>query len=468
MAEYDEAIDEYSNGESEISFQTITSQPSSNRNQYHSLSESVLLNKNSSYSVLDTKVKKSDNAFNTCESDSTSDSSTPPSPVKITGKYRSCKKTSQYDTKLCFNEILTPTTLHSFKIDRDDIDHSVRQLFKRFILDEMEPFSKYFTPIVPFTNNCWMNYQSPQAICVFYGRNKHKESTVDATVRAAYGSIAVISSTGPHPTTGYKVFPFTSVIERMSAAMVELVQRSNKVQTTTKTDFNFLEIKIYLGEDMFEDKDNVTTTEKGNQRLRRDCAKLVNYHNDVRFRDNGLPQNNETVMADQPTVTFSCGSNRQLVFGRSTKNPLTDRCWSRIKECQTFDLEHGSVFVLSPGDEKPTVVANDDSKIHKTQHRVRFAGNGVSIAFVFCCVTKFSKFHPKNHSLLWHYEDDLCQRRVKKHTDRYLLKLDALPVRNRDLEQQLINSNISKYLKHNIEKMINLKLKILNKKKMKK
>ena len=126
-----------------------------------------------------------------------------------------------------------------------------------------------------------MNYQSPQAIRVFYGRNKHNESTIDATVRAAYGSIAVISSTGPHQTTGYKVFPFTSVIERMSAAMVELVQRSNKVQTTTKTDFNFLEIKIYLGEDMFEDKDNVTTTEKGNQRLRRDCAKVVNYHNDL-------------------------------------------------------------------------------------------------------------------------------------------------------------------------------------------
>ena len=417
IAEYDGAIDEYSNGESEISFQTITSQPSSNRNQYHSLSESVMLNKKSSYSDLDTKLMKSDNAFNTCESDLTSDSSTPPSPVKITGKYRSCKKTSQYDTKICFNEILTPTTLHSFKIDRDDIDHSVRQLFNRFILDEMEPFRQYFIPIVPFTNNCRMNYQSPQAICVFYGRNKHKESTGDATVRAAYGSIAVISSTGPHPTTGYKVFPFTSVIERMSAAMVELVRRSNKVKTNTKTDFNFLEIKIYLGEDMFEDKDNVTKSEKGKQCLRRDCAKVVNYHNDVRYRDNGLPKNNETVLADHPTVTYSCGSSRQLVFERSTKDPLTDRSWSRIKDCHTFDLEHGSVFVLSPGDEKPTVVANDDSKLHKTQHRVRFAGNGVSIAFVFRCVTKFSKFHPKNHSLLWQYEDDICQRRVKKRSD---------------------------------------------------
>ena len=59
--------------------------------------------------------------------------------------------------------------LHSYKIQAQDIESGVRKQFVTFIKDYLPPFKELFHPIIPSTNCCRMNYQSPQAVRVFMG-----------------------------------------------------------------------------------------------------------------------------------------------------------------------------------------------------------------------------------------------------------------------------------------------------------
>lgn len=155
-----------------------------------------------------------------------------------------------------------------------------------------------------------MNYQSLQAIRIFYTRSNPDKLTNEVDVRAAYSLLAVLTSTGLHPHTGYKVFPSTSAINSMLLELLELLLTSSKVKTNRDTDFNFWEVKIYLGNNMFANKDTGLIVDGRNEPLRRDCNKVVNSHNDVWFGNNSWPKNSDTVYSDQPTVTFSVGSTR--------------------------------------------------------------------------------------------------------------------------------------------------------------
>ena len=94
------------------------------------------------------------------------------------------------------------------------------------------------------------------------------------------------------------MFPFTSTIERMSSAMVMLLCDSKKEKTNAYNDFNILEVKIYLGGNMFENEENDGIVDDHNQPLRKDCTKVINYHNDVRFGDDETPKNTDTVLPD--------------------------------------------------------------------------------------------------------------------------------------------------------------------------
>ena len=50
-----------------------------------------------------------------------------------------------------------------------------------------------------------MNYQSPQALRVFYGEQDNELYTIEYSVRPIYGSLAVLNSTGPNPLNEYFV-----------------------------------------------------------------------------------------------------------------------------------------------------------------------------------------------------------------------------------------------------------------------
>ena len=68
-----------------------------------------------------------------------------------------------------------------------------------------------------------MNYQSPQAIHVFYGEQDSSLSTPDYDVRSVYEPLAILYSNGPNPLRDYKVRPFTKEIRELSRLVYEFI-----------------------------------------------------------------------------------------------------------------------------------------------------------------------------------------------------------------------------------------------------
>ena len=64
--------------------------------------------------------------------------------------------------------------------------------------------------------------------------------------------MSVLRSTGPHPTYDYKVHLFTHELETIINEIMQKIEERIPV-LKRKLCFNFLKIKIYLGEDMFCD-----------------------------------------------------------------------------------------------------------------------------------------------------------------------------------------------------------------------
>ena len=64
-----------------------------------------------------------------------------------------------------------------------------------------------------------MNYQSPQAIRIFYGKQDDELSTNEYLVRPIYGQFSVLKSTGPNPLN--KFIDWSFLIE--SRELVRLV-----------------------------------------------------------------------------------------------------------------------------------------------------------------------------------------------------------------------------------------------------
>ena len=305
--------------------------------------------------------------------------------------------------------------LNSFLIHDRTSTVSLMRNLRDHIEETMQPFEKYFHPIIPSTNDCRMNYQSRQAIRIFYGKNCTNTShTQDQVSRFAYGPLSVLNSTGAHPSKHYKVYPFTEYLDKASRELSQLM----KSRDAPVDDFNFVEIKVYLGNDIFKKKTGGVITDVRGKPLRLGCNKAVNSHNDLRFSDEGVQSKKDTARGDQPTLTVTVGSSRSLTFERLHKIEGETK-WSKLgKELdESFNLPHGSIFVLSPEDDKPAKVCSQPGKpghLYKTKHSVMFRENGVSFAFVFRCVRKTSKFDPISNLWLWKCEPYPNQTSVEK------------------------------------------------------
>jgi hypothetical protein len=338
--------------------------------------------------------------------------------------------------------------LNSYLLDDHPSTETIMCLLEEFITNNMLPFEKFFHPIVPSTNNCRMNYQSRQAIRVFYGKNQSQESDgPNEITRYVYGPLAVLNSTGSNPCKHYKVYPFTEELNYLAKEFSQLMSRRG----SPNKEFNFLEVKIYLGNDVFKKKNGEVLTVKKTP-LRLGCNKVVNSHNDLQFSDHGVQSINDTARSDTPTITVTVGSSRTIVFEHLYKDKTkASTAWSTAgKEYdQPIQLKHGSIFVLSPEDDKPKTVDTRGSKIHKTKHRVEFKNEGVSFAFVFRCVRKTSKFDLSTDLWLWKFESKKTQESVKKY-------MRCLPSRNyincyndQIIVTSYIHANIYDYLKYN-------------------
>jgi hypothetical protein len=303
----------------------------------------------------------------------------------------------------------------------------------------MMPFERYLFPIIPFTNNIRMNYQSPQAIRIFFGRDKVVDNNV--VMRPIYGPLSVLKTTGQHPTEAFKVYAFPPELERIrldlieevkghlgGASLVSAATASEEAPATKGSvgdlDFNFLEIKVYMGRDIFccDNYDRPIMGED-NVPLRVDCNKSVGLHNDLNFSDEGIQDPHDTASGEHPIVTVTVGSERDLTFVRMTK-PRRSKQQQRWKVCSpnsraVYTLEDGSIFVLLPTDEIPAGLRGKG--LYKTKHKATFGGTGISFGLVFRSVKSFSYFDRTTDKWLWKLDN-----RYKCQVDRYLTKADNL------------------------------------------
>eukprot|EP00536_Pseudo-nitzschia_multiseries_P016127 jgi/Psemu1/44934/gm1.44934_g len=316
--------------------------------------------------------------------------------------------------------------IHSFKIPpplNEESEHSrLRILAWKFCKNEVgQYYPDWVCPIQPFTNSIRYSHQTPQAMRVFYGR-ENGDKDKDISIRTIYGPMAVLRTTGFHPDS-FVVRPFCERLQEISDLLASVVSKHPGISDFLPLDFNFLEIKIYKGKDVFCHPGTETPFQMvvdGKQKpIRIDCNKSVRLHNDWNFDNNGKQHPNDTARGDHPVVTLTIGSTRDLQFVRMENVRLgpNKNTWEKSTGGDTrfrFRLDHGSIFCLHPADEIPTR-GSSGGTLYKTKHKANFPNTvgGVSIALVFRSVTATSCFSKINHNWLWKL-DDKFSRDVKK------------------------------------------------------
>ena len=221
--------------------------------------------------------------------------------------------------------------------------------------------------------------------------------------------MSVLRSTGPHPTYDYKVHPFTPELDTIIIRITkEIKQRILSLKG--KLCFNFMERKMYLGEDMFCDNSGSAILICGNKPMCGNGNKKIGPHNHMRIGDNGKQHKGDIADCKHPTVTISIGTERTLTFVRTTKE-INQKAW---KKCDTkYDTDHvlkdRLMFILLPDDKTPVLFGES---LHKTKHRVLFKGSGTSYALVFRLVLEDSVFDICTNNWFWK-TDHKCRRRVE-------------------------------------------------------
>ena len=328
-------------------------------------------------------------------------------------------------------------SLHSFYVPKPFYNERVRQLIIIFLKTHIKSAHNYLYPILPFTNKGCMNYQSPQAIRLFFGRNTRRVEGKIKIHRIVYGPMSVLKSTGPHPTYDYKVHPFTHELETIINEITQTIEECIPV-LKGKLCFNFLEIKMYLGEDMFCDEFGNPFLMDDNKHIRVDGNKKIGNHNDLRISDNGKQHIGDTANSEHPTVTITIGKERNLTFVRMTKD-INQKSW---KKCDTkYDTNHvlegRSMFVLLPYDKTPILYRKT---FHKTQHRALFKGSGISYALVFRSVFEESIFHVHTSNWLWKTDD-----KYRHHVEKCLRKKKKKYNKHHDAGIDLVHDNVQQF-----------------------
>ena len=204
-----------------------------------------------------------------------------------------------------------------------------------------------------------------------------------------------------------RVRPFTDTIQSI-ISYIERAIRPSLLGTKYENcqfDFNFLEIKLYLGQRLVDEH----------------CNQSVGAHTDCMFDDKGEQSKKDSARGDHLTAILTFGYQRKLFFVRCSKDRRSGKPnkWQE-KKCPNdyLNLEHNSLFLLFPEDEKPTPSEVDKHILHKTKHGVKFAGktSPFSLALVFRSVKKTSLFHStsdrlpdgifNNNSLAYTYKKD--------------------------------------------------------------
>ena len=313
-----------------------------------------------------------------------------------------------------------------------------KTLLNQFVKGHLLPLDKFFHPITPLNNPCRMNYQSDQAIRIFFGKTKSFVSK-EHERRYVYGPLSVMNSTGSHPTRDYKVYPFPKELLQLTAEVERFINR-RRVKWTR---FNFVETKVYLGDDMFKTQSGSQIFDEKGMQLKLGKVKKVNLHNDLKFSDDGVQAESDTACGTEPTVTLTFGSSRTLTFERKVKR-RDRRTWDNtdLESNVPWTLQHGSIFILEPNDEIPHLVS--DTR-HKTKHRIDFCGTGVSFALVFRCVKRCGTFDRNTNQWILNAEEQHTIDKVKEHIKKKNKMYETVHVDACRKEMALIGDNVCRW-----------------------
>ncbi len=359
--------------------------------------------------------------------------------------------------------------INSFCVEADSVATKLElEAFNWVFFDLMSIlYSDSIVPIVPSTNPVRMCHQTPQALRIFYSKKARPTTTPPIKVQRrvkfkpykakdfktknlsrqdrvkntkktfgeditqtekhvnerlySYGLLSILSTTGFHPSRDMKVRPFSRRLESIVVSLEEEIKKhlpADSKYHTTNLNFNSLEVKVYHGKDVFRGSDGRPLVDDDGNRIRVDCNKKVNLHNDLCFNDEGKQSPNDTARGDHPIVTLTIGSSRALTFVHKWK--ADKKKWKNGRKVH-FQLGQGSMFVLLPEDEIPQAIGTN---LHKTQHRAQFSGDGISVALVFRSVKTSSVFHKENHTWQWQEDEfyrDTVQRYLKKNSQRHII-----------------------------------------------
>ena len=78
-----------------------------------------------------------------------------------------------------------------------------------FITRRLRKYEGLVFPMIPYVNDIRFSNQTPQAFRMMFGVDGENVSD-DVVMRSVYGPLAILKTTGFHPSTGFKVFPFSS------------------------------------------------------------------------------------------------------------------------------------------------------------------------------------------------------------------------------------------------------------------
>ena len=300
----------------------------------------------------------------------------------------------------------THPQLESFLVQKAFTRKSVEKQIVLFLTRHLKQFRKSMCfPMRPLGNQVRWNFQTPQPIRVFFAKDVGGDGDGDGTSERLFcGESGIMRSAGPDPRS-LRVLKWSKSLSSITVHVTERVKKLLMVKEKwrdTKPEFNSVEVKICLGEDMF---DGIFDGD-GNQ-LRLDCNKKINAHSDCTFDKDGKQLDSDSTDANHPIVTVCVGAPRKLTFGRKRKNGF--------KEITSFELHNNQMFVLlSADDEAPRKVSGTEKVVHKAE----FMGSGVSIAMVFRHVRRHKTGKFDSETGLWKFEGN-------KSAERFLEKNKA-------------------------------------------
>lgn len=295
--------------------------------------------------------------------------------------------------------------LASLLFEKDVNDEDSRMLHKlvcAFLKKLLSEYENLIYNMCPLNNGPRSNHRTPQAMRILFGEDvvDDPRNTPETVLRYIYGPKAVLKTTGMSP-KDFKVRGFPPELKEIKKLFTKIAR--DKLKGTKWQDFdfrfNFMEIKMYLAEDIFLDDDGELLIEEGENLTKAEYINSnVGMHNDLEFDDQGKQLPGDTARGDHLIGTFTVGSPRNLEFQwyRKDKNPEIKKKgkWESVNGQKIkFSLGDGSFFFLFNDDEIPQLM--NDGYLYKTKHAGKFSGKakkGVSFGLVFRSVSESSYF----------------------------------------------------------------------------